>query len=137
MHVIMIYGLFAREFRQGLEGPTADSTGNLHGCIPAKDFIETVLTGVDGEKDPRNLMLSFDLIRFLIHYYGFHTAMGPFLEDAFESLTNYFPIDFTPPKDDKYKITAADLKGRLNNALLASPAIAPLTIPFVLERLTT
>jgi hypothetical protein len=29
----------------------------------------------------------------------------PFVSDAFDNMAAYFPIDFEPPKDDKFKIS--------------------------------
>ena len=51
----------------------------------------------------------------------------------------YFPINFTPPKDDKFKITPETLKLKLKSTFLASDhkVIVDNTIPFILEKLAT
>ncbi|CEP62136.1 Met18p LALA0_S04e08658g [Lachancea lanzarotensis] len=80
-------------------------------------FIETFLSIATGEKDPRNLLLSFNLNTKV------STALNDiasFKEDLFDTLFCYFPITFKPPKDDPYKISNSDLKIALRNAISAS-----------------
>lgn len=61
---------------------------------------------MDGEKDPRNLMIAFDIIRNIIQNFD----ISAHVEDLFEVTFCYFPITFKPPQDDPYGITAEDLK---------------------------
>ena len=51
----------------------------------------------------------------------------------------YFPINFTPPKDDKFKITPETLKQKLKQTFLASDhkVFVDNNLPFILEKLTT
>ncbi|SCU94250.1 LAFA_0F20736g1_1 [Lachancea sp. 'fantastica'] len=80
-------------------------------------FIETFLSIATGEKDPRNLLMSFNLNSKV------NTTLndiGSFKEDLFDTLFCYFPITFKPPKDDPYKISNNDLKVALRNAISAS-----------------
>lgn len=51
----------------------------------------------------------------------------------------YFPINFTPPKDDKFKITPETLKAKLKSTFLASDhkEFIDNTLPFILEKLAT
>ena len=74
-------------------------------------FISCVLSAVDREGDPRNLMVMFDLFHFMLLNYCQRESkiidpdqLEMFLEDIFDKLSCYFPIEFTPPKDDKFKI---------------------------------
>lgn len=79
-------------------------------------FVSCVLSSIDTEGDPRNLMLVFDLILFILVNFATEEnakEMDPFLEDIFDKLSCYFPINFTPPKDDPYKITPEILKSKL------------------------
>ena len=58
----------------------------------ATDFVYGFIQAVDGEKDPRNLLICFDCIRTICHKLN----LGPFVEEMFEVFACYFPIDFTP-----------------------------------------
>lgn len=48
---------------------------------------------MDGEKDPRNLLVAFQIVHDLI---AKDYALGPFVEELFEVTSCYFPVDFTP-----------------------------------------
>lgn len=50
------------------------------------------LQSMDGEKDPRNLLLLFRIIPTVIANF----KLDPFIEDFYEILSCYFPIDFNP-----------------------------------------
>ncbi|KAL6948683.1 hypothetical protein ACO0QE_001156 [Hanseniaspora vineae] len=82
----------------------------------AEMFIQTFLNVANGEKDPRNLLLSFKLN-------GKITTQLPsdvvykHSQELFDTLFCYFPITFKPPKNDPYKITNADLKLALRTAI--------------------
>ena len=60
------------------------------------------------------------------------------MEDIFDKISCYFPINFTPPKDDKFKITPLMLKQKLKSCFLASehPALLENIFPFLLEKMT-
>jgi len=62
-----------------------------------------------------------------------------FIEDIFDKVSCYFPINFTPPKDDKFKITPGDLKNKLKVCFLASDhkAMIDNVFPFILDKLST
>ena len=47
---------------------------------------------LDGERDPRNLLLAFNSVFRIIH----NLRMGPLVEDLFDVISCYFPVDFTP-----------------------------------------
>lgn len=104
-------------------------------------MVSAVLTAIEAEKDPRNLILSFELTRLILAKLGNDEAsvktIEPFLEEIFENISCYYPIEFEPPKDDKFRITSKELKDRLNNCFVASPTISPLAFPFILEKLTS
>ncbi len=57
-------------------------------------------------------------------------------EKFFDITFCYFPITFRPPPDDPYGITSDDLKVALRAAICASPAMAPLGYPLLLEKLS-
>ena len=80
------------------------------------DFITAVLTACEAESDPRSLLITFDLLKFLLQGYITKENVGStevyegYLEDAFDRVTCYFPINFTPPKNDKFNIPPGSLK---------------------------
>ncbi|CAR24993.1 Met18p [Lachancea thermotolerans CBS 6340] len=81
-------------------------------------FIETFLSIAGGEKDPRNLLISFHLNSAISSALE---NISQYKEDLFDTLFCYFPITFKPPKNDPYRITNIDLKVALRSAISASP----------------
>ncbi len=66
-------------------------------------FISAVLAGIDEEKDPRNLVVTYDIIYFMLRQYeGNLKVIKPFIDEIFDKISCYFPINFVPPKNDKY-----------------------------------
>ena len=86
---------------------------------------------IAGEKDPRNLMLIFSMVRVLMVEWDIENHA----QTMFDSVYAYFPITFRPPPNDPYGITAQDLKDRLRECLAAIGALAPYTFPNMLDRL--
>lgn len=86
---------------------------------------------VGGEKDPRNLMLIFSMLRvFMIEW-----DISKHVDTMFDAVYAYFPITFRPPPNDPYGITAQDLKDRLRDCLASTGTLAPSTFPNLLDRL--
>ncbi|WFD26586.1 hypothetical protein MNAN1_001569 [Malassezia nana] len=99
---------------------------------PGSGFVHGYTTLVQGEKDPRNLLVLFGLVRVLL----LEWPIGPREADAFfQVLFCYFPIAFRVPPEDPYGITPDDLKSALRAALSASPSLAPLGMPVFLEKM--
>ena len=100
-----------------------------------RDMGDTSLVGitelVTGEKDPRNLMLIFSMLRVLMVEWDISQRS----ELMFDSVYAYFPITFRPPPNDPYGITAQDLKDRLRDCLASTGYLAPHAIPNLLDRL--
>lgn len=96
-------------------------------------FINGFIKAVDGEKDPRNLLLVFAMSRVIALEFDITTHV----EDLFDVTFCYFPITFRPPPDDPYGITADDLRNSLRKSLAASPLYGPLAMPLLLEKLTS
>ena len=86
---------------------------------------------VSGEKDPRNLMLIFSMLRVIMVEWD----ISQHAEVMFDSVYAYFPITFRPPPNDPYGITAQDLKNRLRDCLSSTGFLAPHVIPHLLDRL--
>jgi DNA repair/transcription protein MET18/MMS19 len=90
-----------------------------------------VTTLVTGEKDPRNLMLIFSMLKVLMIEWD----ISNHAQTLFDSVYAYFPITFRPPPNDPYGITAQDLKDRLRECLSSTGELAPYTFPNMLDRL--
>ncbi|KAL3465284.1 ARM repeat-containing protein [Aspergillus heterothallicus] len=84
-----------------------------------------------GEKDPRNLMLVFSILKVIMVEWD----ISNHVELLFDSVYNYFPITFRPPPNDPYGITAQDLKDRLQDCISSSSQFAPHSIPALLDKL--
>ncbi|XP_076059030.1 MMS19 nucleotide excision repair protein isoform X2 [Oratosquilla oratoria] len=97
------------------------------------DFVFGFISAMDGEKDPRNLMLLFTMVPVIVKIFN----LGPFTEEMFEVVAAYFPIDFMPPPGDPYGIAAEDLVLGLRNCLASSPNFAPFCIPLLEEKLNS
>ncbi|KAI9315826.1 RNAPII transcription regulator C-terminal-domain-containing protein [Dichotomocladium elegans] len=97
------------------------------------EFVYGFTQVMDGEKDPRNLMAAFKLVKTIIQTFD----ISAHVEDFFEVTFCYFPITFKPPPDDPYGITAEDLKQCLRECLSATGLFARLAVPLILEKLTS
>ncbi|KAH6638380.1 MMS19 nucleotide excision repair protein-like protein [Boeremia exigua] len=95
------------------------------------DFLPRFISYFDGEKDPRNLMVVFSILRVPMTEW----SIGADAQDLFDAVFNYFPITFRPPPDDPYGITAQDLKDRLRDCISSTPDFAPYAFPALLDKL--
>lgn len=84
-------------------------------------FIATFIQIATGEKDPKNLLISFKLNKIVTQEFE---NVEEFKEPLFDILFAYFPITFKPPKNDPYKISNSDLKLALRSALSSSSIFA-------------
>ncbi|KAJ5520880.1 Armadillo-like helical [Penicillium fimorum] len=110
-----------------------DLMSNHRGAM--RDMGEISLLGVvdimTGEKDPRNLMIVFSILKVIMVEWD----ISNHVETLFDSVYNYFPITFRPPPNDPYGITAQDLKGRLQECISSTRHFAPHAIPALLDKL--
>lgn len=95
------------------------------------DFLLGITTLVAGEKDPRNLMIIFSMLRAIMIEWD----ISGHAEMLFDGVFAYFPITFRPPPNDPYGITAQDLKNRLRDCLSSNGALAPWVFPALLDKL--
>ncbi|KAG0131695.1 putative DNA repair/transcription protein [Tuber indicum] len=86
---------------------------------------------VGGEKDPRNLMIVFSLVKVILVEFD----IVPHIEILFDAVYCYFPITFKPPPDDPYGITAQDLKLRLRECIASTKYFAGHAFPQLIEKL--
>lgn len=96
-------------------------------------YIKTFIHVATGEKDPRNLLISFSLN----HRISSTLNISQDQDDMFDILFCYFPISFKPPKDDPYKITSEMLKSALREGIATSPLFAKDAYPNLLEKVTS
>jgi DNA repair/transcription protein MET18/MMS19 len=95
------------------------------------DFMGRFIAYFDGEKDPRNLMVVFSILRVPMTEWNIRGDA----QDLFDAVFNYFPITFRPPPDDPYGITAQDLKDRLRDCISSTADFAPYAFPALLDKL--
>nr|XP_061807584.1 MMS19 nucleotide excision repair protein homolog [Nerophis lumbriciformis] len=96
------------------------------------DFVFGFVQSMDGERDPRNLLLAFQIAKKIIHR-GYN--LGKFAEELFEVTSCYFPIDFTPPPNDPHGITRDELIQELRQVLTGTPKFAEFLLPLIIEKL--
>ncbi|WFD19690.1 hypothetical protein MCAP1_001926 [Malassezia caprae] len=96
-------------------------------------FVHGYTALVQGEKDPRNLLVLFGLARVLLLEWPIAPREA---EALFHVLFCYFPISFRAPPDDPYGIAPDELKRALRAAVSASPALAPLGFPVLVEKMS-
>jgi DNA repair/transcription protein MET18/MMS19 len=110
------------------------------------EFISSYAKMVDGEKDPRNLMLLFQLDYIILSEFNVQARIevstrepspADIVQDMFDITFCYFPIAFRPPPNDPYGITADNLKLALRKCLSASPHFAKMALPLFLEKYPT
>ncbi|TMW63550.1 hypothetical protein Poli38472_002491 [Pythium oligandrum] len=102
-------------------------------------FAQVFLNSMEGEKDPRNLLLCLQIARELMSTLAsvFEKHDTAILQQYFDVVSCYFPITFTPPPNDPYGITSEDLITSLRKAFAASDLLARHVLPFLLEKLSS
>ncbi|GMF20003.1 unnamed protein product [Phytophthora lilii] len=103
-----------------------------------RQFAQTFLSAMEGEKDPRNLLLCMQVARTLLaKLEPVFSRSDALLQQYFDIVSCYFPIIFTPPPNDPYGITSEGLILSLRHAFAASDLLAPLVLPFLLKKLAS
>lgn len=64
------------------------------------NFTYAVISSIDGERDPRNLMFLFQLMNKYLRI----IPLGHLVEDMFDVLACYFPVDFKTPSSNSVGI---------------------------------
>lgn len=95
------------------------------------DWIYSVINAIEGERDPRNLLLIFKFMPQLIQNYSLYHLS----EEAFEVFAVYFPVDFT--QSDPSAITRDVLAEHLEDCLCCSPDFFESCIELVLEKISS
>lgn len=97
------------------------------------DFVLGYIQALDGEKDPRNLVIAFHSVLTIVGHLPFEVLA----EDLFEVISCYFPIDFTPPPNDPHGVSREALILGLRRCLTATPKFAEFCLPLLLEKLSS
>jgi hypothetical protein len=95
------------------------------------ELIPQFIQAMDGEKDPRNLLVAFKIFKLMMRVLD----ISKYIEDLFELLWCYFPITFKPPPNDPYAITSEELKQHLRECIAATPYFAKFAMPSLQEKL--
>ena len=97
------------------------------------ELLEGFVSAVDGEKDPRCLVVVFALTAFLTRQCSPQTVQRH-CEALFDVVGCYFPITFTPPMHDPHHITSEELRVGLRAALTSHPSMVPHLLPVLLDK---
>ncbi|CUM51278.1 uncharacterized protein AC631_02481 [Debaryomyces fabryi] len=103
-------------------------------------MVKTFIHIASGEKDPRNLLLSFDTNTKINENFEFdplNEVHKDLISELFDVCFCYFPISFSPPPNDPYKITAQDLKLKLRNTIASQSYFAKESFADLVEKLTS
>ncbi|XP_050295403.1 MMS19 nucleotide excision repair protein homolog [Anthonomus grandis grandis] len=95
------------------------------------DFVFGVMSSIDGERDPKNLLYIFKWLQDFLSI----VQLGHLDEEMFDVLSCYFPVDFKTPPSDKNKITREELAQGLGKCLTGTSVFGQYAIPLALEKL--
>jgi DNA repair/transcription protein MET18/MMS19 len=121
----LVYQIFAELLARHLVGLQA----------LAGDFVAGVIAAMDGEKDPRNLLVTFQLVCAMVA--GLEPARGEMAEELFDVVSCYYPITFEAPPGDKFGVTGDDLRAQLSAAFCSAPAFAPFSLALLADKLSS
>ncbi|KDQ18893.1 hypothetical protein BOTBODRAFT_28377 [Botryobasidium botryosum FD-172 SS1] len=106
-------------------------------CQALKEMGDEFLSGyvkvAEGEKDPRNLLLSFAMIRVI----AIEFDIGTHVDNLYDITFCYFPITFKPPPNDPYGISTEQLQQALLSAMTSTPLFGPVALPLFIEKLSS
>jgi DNA repair/transcription protein MET18/MMS19 len=92
-------------------------------------FVQGMIALGEREKDPRNLMMWFRIIRQILEFWD----ISKFETDLWEGLKRYFPISYKG--NDSIGVTADDLKLELRGCIAGNSAFAKEALPFLTDKL--
>lgn len=97
------------------------------------DFVFGYIQIIDGEKDPRCLMLVFTTTPIVARSFD----VTRFAEDLFDVTSCYFPITFTPPPNDPHGITKEGLIEGLRESMASNVLFAPFCMELLMDKVTS
>ncbi|CAF0896713.1 unnamed protein product [Adineta steineri] len=98
------------------------------------DFVCNFIQAMDGERDPRNLVLCFQCLQYMTKYLD----IEPYKEELFEVVACYFPMEYKPKatnSETEETITHEQLVLSLRNVLTSNEKFAQYCIPMLIEKL--
>lgn len=95
-------------------------------------FIDGILSLVEFEKEPRNLMIVFSVLRVIMAEFA---ATERQTEALWDSVFRYYPITFNPKPGDKIQVTKQDLQKRLEACITSNSRFASYALPSLLAKL--
>ncbi|XP_015781175.1 MMS19 nucleotide excision repair protein homolog [Tetranychus urticae] len=95
------------------------------------DFLYGFIQIMEGERDPRCLLLCFDLFNKVVS----SLSLGHLEEEIFAIVSCYFPIVYNPTKEKGIQITRDDLHEALKKCFMASSSFAPFAYLLFVEKL--
>uniref|UniRef100_A0A915BEJ6 MMS19 nucleotide excision repair protein n=3 Tax=Parascaris univalens TaxID=6257 RepID=A0A915BEJ6_PARUN len=95
------------------------------------EFVLGFVRSITGERDPRCLIIVFRLFCKVVQLF----SMGPFIEDLFDVVACYYPIEFKPSSNDTSGITRELLVNACEECLLAHSSFAPFTYQLIAEKM--
>jgi hypothetical protein len=98
-------------------------------------FLESFLSAIENEKDPRNLKVIFDTVSLIAkqHESGFN---NDYIEEFFETIFCYFPVTFRSNPSDPTLISVDELKASLKAAISKNAQFGDLAVPLLIEKLS-
>lgn len=93
-------------------------------------FLKPLLSLCQNERDPECLMVWLDTLRFFAAEYS---PSEEVLNDVYGAFRAYFPI--TVPRASQSGLTPEELKLQLRRCFSSNGLMAPLTLPFLLDKL--
>ena len=151
-----VYSLLLHVLQSPVHGPTVvlaaapaaaaaaaaaegDAAAAAAAGLAAAEFGAGLAAAMDGEKDPRCLLVCLQCVRAVLSPappLAAGARLPPaVLAELFDVTACYFPISFTPPPNDPHGITRPVLIDALRGVFTASPALAPHVVPLLLEKL--
>jgi len=90
---------------------------------------------MDGEKDPRCLLVALDVGAKLLSSSEFDGHDAEAVERMFDITSVYFPIVFRPPSNDPFHIRSEDLWETLHAVFTSHPDMGVHVVPMVMDKL--
>jgi len=104
-----------------------------------EDPLDILVSFVDGEKDPRCLLIAFSSVAKAVAVISREDGKADLIPKHAENLADvlscYFPLSFTPPPDNVTSVTRADLLDHLYAAYSSTSHFLPHVIQLLEDRL--
>jgi DNA repair/transcription protein MET18/MMS19 len=102
-----------------------------HKYGPSSGFMVDLLQLCQHERDPKNLLIWFNILRIFLAEYSTSEEVT---QEIFKAFSAYFPISIRSSATPS-GVTADDLKGALRQCFSAHRRLSSLTFPYLIEKL--